>query len=82
VRGDRPTTGTLALTAKLGRRKAVRIGAAKVVLRKPGELRVAVRISKAARARLRRGALRATATLRLRDAAGQTATARAKVRLR
>lgn len=75
-------TGTLALSAKLGRR-TVRIGAAKVVLRKPGESRVAVRLSKAARGALRRrGALRATATLTLRDDAGVSATARGAVRLR
>jgi hypothetical protein len=78
-----PATGTLTLTAKLGRGKATRIGAARVVLRTPGEVRVAVRLSKAARTALRRrGSLRATAKLTLRDAAGRTATARGAVRLR
>jgi hypothetical protein len=81
VRGSR-ATGTLTLTAKLGRRKKARIGAAKVVLRTSGETRVAVRLSKPARAALRRGPLRATATLTVRDDAARTATATASVRLR
>jgi hypothetical protein len=81
VSGSR-ATGTLTLTAKLGRRKKARIGAAKVVLRAPGETRVAVRLSEAARAALRRGPLRATATLTVRDDAARTATATASVRLR
>jgi hypothetical protein len=81
VRGGRGTA-TLVLVAKLGRR-AARIGTAKVALRQPGEARVAVRLSKGARSALRRrGALRATATLTLRDEVGGTATATAAVRLR
>jgi hypothetical protein len=81
VSGSR-ATGTLTLTAKLGRRKKARIGAAEVVLRAPGETRVAVRLSEAARAALRRGPLRVTATLTVRDDAARTATATASVRLR
>jgi pimeloyl-ACP methyl ester carboxylesterase len=80
ISGSR-ATGRLTLTAKLGRRKA-RIGAAKVVLRKPGAVRVSVRLSTAARAALRRGPLRVTATLTLRDDAALSVTARATVRLR
>jgi hypothetical protein len=54
-----------------------------VALRAPGEARVAVRLTRAARAALRRkGKLRASATLSLRDGAGRTATARAALRLR
>ena len=64
VRGSGRATGRLALAAKLrGRRTA--IGAAKVVLTGPGEIRVAVRLSRAARRALRGGPLRATARLTL-----------------
>jgi hypothetical protein len=82
VRGSR-ASGTLALSAKLGRR-TVRIGAADVVLRQPGEARVAVRLSKAARAALRRSRrpLRATARLTLRDDAARSVTAIAILHLR
>jgi pimeloyl-ACP methyl ester carboxylesterase len=80
VRGSR-ASGTLTLTAKLGRRKKARIGAAKVILRTPGETRVAVRLSNAARTTLRRGSLRASATLTLRDDSARTATATARIRI-
>lgn len=73
-------TGTLRLTARLGRR-TVRIGGARVVLRAGRQARVKVRVSKAARRAVRRGALRAVATLSVRGRAG-AAAASAKLRLR
>ena len=55
--------------------------AAPVVLRAGRQARVKVRVSKAARRALRRGALRAVATLSVRGKAG-AAAASAKLRLR
>jgi hypothetical protein len=81
VSGD-PGSGTLALTAKLGRR-TVRLGSAKVRLAKAGLARVKVTLSRSARRTLhRRGRLKADVVLTLRDAAGRTGRATARVTLR
>jgi hypothetical protein len=75
-----PARGELVLRARLARR-TVPVGRGAVDLGAAGEARVAVRLTAAARAALRRKALKATATLTLRDAAGRTATETAAVRL-
>ena len=79
--GGGPGSGKLELRARL-KRRAVRIGAAAVELRTAGEARVAVKLSKAARRALKRGRLKATATLTLRDAGGRTATGKAALKLK
>ena len=74
-------TGTLTLTAKLGRRQ-VRIGSARVAMPAGRMVTASVRVTKAARRAARRGALRVVATLTVHGTAGGTAGARAALRLR
>ena len=74
-------TGTLTLTAKLGRRQ-VRIGSARVVMPAGRTVTANIPVTKAARRAARRGALRVVATLTVRGNAGGAATARAALRLR
>ena len=74
-------TGTLTLTAKLGRRQ-VRIGSARVAMPAGRMVTASVRVTKAARRAARLGALRVVATLTVRGTAGGTAGARAALRLR
>jgi hypothetical protein len=76
VRAGADATGTLTLTAKLGRR-TVRIGSTRVTLPAGRTVKAKVKVSKAARRAARRG-LRAAATL---SVTGAT-PARATVRLR
>jgi hypothetical protein len=76
VRAGANATGTLTLTAKLGRR-TVRIGSTRVTLPAGRTVKAKVKVSKAARRAARRG-LRAAATL---SVTGAT-PARATVRLR
>ena len=75
VRGA-AATGTVTLTAKLGR-KTVRIGSARVTLPDGRTVKAKVKVSKAARRAAGRGGLRAVATLAVRG----VAPARAAVRL-
>ena len=75
VRGG-AASGTVTLTAKLGRR-TVRIGSARVVLPEGRTVKAKVKVSKAARRAAGRGGLRAVATLAVRG----VAPARAAVRL-
>jgi hypothetical protein len=70
-------TGTVTLTARLGRRNA-RIGSARVTLPAGRTVKAKVKVSKAARRAVARAGLRATATLSVRDAS----PAKAAVRLR
>ena len=70
-------TGTLTLTAKVGK-KTVRIGSARVTLVAGRTVVANVRVSKAARKAAKRGTLRATATLAL--SGGVTAKAVMKLR--
>ena len=74
-------TGTLTLTAKLGRRQ-VRIGSARVAMPAGRMVTANVRVTKAARRAARRGALRVVAALTVHGTAGGTAGARAALRLR
>ena len=76
VRGG-AATGTLTLTAKLGRR-TVRIGSTRVALPDGRTVKAKVKVSKAARRAVARRELRAAATLSVAGAA----PARAAVRLR
>jgi hypothetical protein len=75
VRASGSARGTLALTAKV-RGKTTTIARATILVAR-GEGRVALRLTRAARAALRRAKLRATAVLTLGDL-----TARAAVTLR
>ena len=69
-------TGTVTLTAKLGR-KTVRIGSARVTLPAGRTVKAKVKVSKAARRAVGRRGLRAVATL----AVPGTSSARAAIRL-